>query len=98
MPVRGDINGAVTDEEVEGVNRIFWFAILQTVIISSSFLKIMSFLKIDPGFGLLVDSVNQCIKDCIPFSTFLCAWMGLFCIVYRILGMGLTNASDYAPT
>ena len=80
--------------ELKDVERIFLYSVLQAIIISASFLKIMSFLKVDPGFGLLVDSVNQCITDCIPFSTFLCAWMGLFCIVYRILGMGITPG-DY---
>jgi hypothetical protein len=59
----------------------------------------MGFLRVDAGFGLLVDSINQCIEDCVPFTTFLCAWMSLFCILYRIMGMGVAEG-DYgtAPT
>lgn len=54
----------------------------------------MNFLKIDQGFGLLVDSVSQCFIDCIPFTTFLFAWMGLFGLLYRIMGMGVSEG-DY---
>jgi len=57
----------------------------------------MSFLKVDPGFGLLVDSINKCIEDCIPFSTFLIAWMVLFCILYRVMGMGI-GEGDYGAS
>ena len=46
------------EHELKEVERIFLYSVLQAIIISSSFLKIMSFLKVDPGFGLLVDSVN----------------------------------------
>ena len=70
------------------------YSILQTVIVSASFLKLMNFLKIDSGFGLLVDSVSQCLADCIPFTIFLSAWMGLFMLLYRIMGMGIA-VGDY---
>ena len=67
---------------------------MQAIIIMAAFLKFMTFLKVDSGFGLLVDSVSQCIIDCIPFTTFLCAWMGLFCLLYRIMGMRIDDG-DY---
>lgn len=76
---------------------MFELGILQTVIISASFMKLLAFLKVDPDFGLLVDCVSQCLEDCVPFTTFLCAWMAVFCILYRVLGMGIGNDSDYGP-
>lgn len=57
----------------------------------------MSFLKVDPSFGLLVDSISQCLEDCVPFSTFLTAWMTVFCILYRVLGMGIPEG-DYGAS
>lgn len=81
----------------EPLHNIFVFTILQAVIITASFLKIMNFLKVDAGFGLLVDSVGQCLSDCVPFTTFLCAWMGLFGILYRVLGM-IIPEGDYGTT
>lgn len=47
----------------------------------------MNFLKVDADFGLLVDCVSQCVIDCVPFTTFLIAWMALFSVLYRVLGM-----------
>jgi len=76
---------------------MFVFTILQAVIITASFLKMMNFLKVDANFGLLVDSVGQCLADCVPFSTFLSAWMALFGILYRVLGMTIPEG-DYGTS
>ena len=83
------IDGNMKPEDPIEVSRIFWYSILQTVIITASFMKLMGFLKVNPEFGLLVDCVSKCLEDCVPFTTFLTAWMGIFCILYRILGMGI---------
>ena len=88
------IDGNASPENPDEVNRIFWYAVLQTVIVSASFMKLMGFLKVDPEFGLLVDCVSKCLEDCVPFTTFLTAWMGVFCILYRVLGMGI-GEGDY---
>jgi len=57
-------------------------------------MKLMAFLKVDAGFGLLVDSVQQCIIDCIPFTVFLVAWISLFGVLFRVLGMTIP-VGDY---
>lgn len=92
------INDNASLEKHKEVNRIFWYAVLQTMIVGSSFLKLMSFLKVVPSFGLLVDSINQCIVDCIPFTTFLTAWMGVFMILYRIMGCGPNLDGSYGAS
>jgi hypothetical protein len=47
----------------------------------------MFFLRINEGFGLLVDLVAECLEDAIPFSVFLLMWIGLFTVLFRLVGL-----------
>jgi hypothetical protein len=54
----------------------------------------MFFLRINEGFGLLVDLVSECLVDAIPFSIFLVMWIGLFTVLFRLVGLEI-ETDDY---
>ena len=54
----------------------------------------MFFLRINEGFGLLVDLVSECLVDAIPFSIFLAMWIGLFTVLFRLVGLEI-ETDDY---
>ena len=70
------------------------FSILHFIIITQAFIKVMFYLRISEGFGLLVDCVSNCLEACIPFTAFLILWMILFAILFRVQGMGV-DTGDY---
>lgn len=66
------------------VRRVFLLSILHNIIITQAFVKVMFYLRISEGFGLLVDCVSNCVTACIPFTSFLILWMLLFSILFRV--------------
>ena len=68
----------------EAVQRVFVLSVLHNIIIVQAFVKVMFYLRISEGFGLLVDCVSNCIEACIPFTGFLTLWMVLFAILFRV--------------
>ena len=85
-------NSAELESDV--VQRIFILSILHNVIITQGFVKVMFYLRISEGFGLLVDCVINCLIACIPFTGFLILWMLLFAILFRVQG-SFIDSGDY---
>ena len=46
------------------------------------FIKVCFFIRIYKKFGLLVNLVETCIVDIIPFTIFLAVWMFCFYLFY----------------
>ena len=69
-------------------------ALLNSAMVVQGFLKVMFFLRIQEGFGLLVDLVAECLGDAIPFTVFLMMWVGLFTVLFRLQGFEIP-ADDY---
>lgn len=76
-----EYEGTLKDSEIVF---LYTMTILNCFIIIQAFLKIMFFLRINEGFGLLVDLVSQALTDSIPFTVFLIMWIGLFSLLFRI--------------
>lgn len=69
-------------------------ALLNSAMVVQGFLKVMFFLRIHDGFGLLVDLVAECLVDAVPFTVFLMMWVGLFTVLFRLQGLEIA-ADDY---
>ena len=73
---------------------LYAMALLNSALAVQSFIKVMFFLRIQEGFGLLVDLVSECLVAAIPFTVFLGMWIGLFTVLYRLLGLEIAP-DDY---
>jgi len=66
------------------------------VIISMTF-KLFSLMKVDPKFGLLVQLVTTALIDCIYFTMYLFIWVGLFGLIFKILGADAHKNDEKFP-
>ena len=69
-------------------------ALLNSAMIIQAFVKVMFYLRIQEGFGLLVDLVSECLTDAVPFTVFLGMWICLFSVLFRLLGLEIAT-DDY---
>jgi len=74
------------------VNLIYaYFLFSNCIFILNIAFKIFKFMKTDSKFGLLVQLVSTALGDCVNFTIFMFIWIGVFSLLYRILGSYNSN-------
>lgn len=68
-------------------------SLLNIILVVQACIKVQFYLRVNESFGLLVQLVAQCLIDVTYFSVFFFAWILVFSLLYRILGMDVDGAS-----
>jgi len=55
-------------------------------IVALSTVKILIYLRVNEEYGLLAWLVFTTLMDTVPFTIFLCVWILIFCVLYKIMG------------
>ena len=67
---------------------------LMTSLTIYMFIKTCFFIRIFKKFGLLVNLVETCIVDIIPFTIFMAQWMFCFYLLYKVTGIESPDRID----
>ena len=60
---------------------------MMTAILTIMFSKICFFIRIFNDYGLLVNLVQTCLSDIVPFCIFLTIWLICFYLLYHVTGI-----------